>query len=74
VTTTPALAPVSSVQSAPSATTEDLTDRQVHVFVTIAAAVLIAAFVLLALYAREGILPASTSFRDLTEAAFATLI
>jgi hypothetical protein len=74
MTSTPALAPVSSLQPAPSANTGDLTDRQLHIFVTIAAAVLIAAFVLLALYGREGIVPASTSFQDLTEAAFATLI
>ena len=74
MTITPMRASVSSVRPAPSATSADLTDRQVRTFVTIAAAVLIAAVVLLALYGREGIVPASTSFQDLTEAAFATLI
>jgi hypothetical protein len=75
MTTTSVSLPVfSPAKQDRSAGTTDLTDRQVGIFVTIAAAVLIAALVVLALYAGPGSVPASTSFRDLTEAAFATLI
>jgi hypothetical protein len=61
-------------QPAQSATAGDLTDRQVGVLVAIAAAVLIAALVLLVIYGGSGLVPASTSFQDLTGAAIATSI
>jgi hypothetical protein len=52
----------------------DLTDRQVTVFATVVAVVLVAALLALAAYGGPGIVAATTSFRDLTEAAFATLV
>jgi hypothetical protein len=75
MTTTAVKVPISAPGAkAPSAATRDLSDRQVHVLVAIAAAVLLTALVALALYGGPGFVPASTSFEDLTEAAFATLI
>jgi hypothetical protein len=74
MTSTSLLPPVQSAQPASSAPTSDLTDRQVGVTVAIAAAVLIAALVLLAIYGGSGLIPASTSFQDLTGAALATSI
>ena len=72
MTTTAVKIPTSVKAS--SVSTEDLTNRRAYVLVAIAAAVLLAALVALALYGGPGIVPASTSFQDLTEAAFATLI
>ena len=61
----PQLAPAEAV---------DLSDRQVILFAVIGVVVLVAALVVLAIYNPPGIVPASTSFKDLTDAAFGTLI
>jgi hypothetical protein len=75
MTTTAVKIPISTPgNKAPSGATRDLTDRQARVLKAIAAAVLLAALMALALYGGPGVVPASTSFQDLTEAAFATLI
>jgi hypothetical protein len=74
MTSTSLLPPVQSAQPTPSAAASDLTDRQLGVMVAIAAVVLIIAVVLLAIYGGSGLVPASTSFQDLTGTALATSI
>jgi hypothetical protein len=74
MTSTSLLPSVQTPQPVGSTAERDLTDRQVGVMVAIAAAVLIAALVLLAIYGGSGLVPASASFQDLTGAALATSI
>jgi hypothetical protein len=53
---------------------QDLAGRQLIVLITVVVAVLVMGVLALAAHGGPGIVPATTGFRDMTEAAFGTLV